>query len=61
MKALNIHSVIRRKRKKYQTSVRNDRREYSKPEFLRQRLPTKWATDVTEFKWYEGLLYTSST
>ena len=33
---------------------RNDRREYSKLEFLRQGSQREVATDVTEFKWYEG-------
>ena len=55
MKVLNIHSVIRRKRKKYQ---------YSTPETTAENLLNrnfyapgpnqKWSTDVTEFKWYEG-------
>ena len=55
MNATNIHSVIRRKRKKYQsvapeTTAGNilDRNFYA-------TAPNeKWATDVTEFKWYEG-------
>ena len=55
MKVLNIHSVIRRKRKKYQSST---------PETIAENLLNrnfyapgpnqKWSTDVTEFKWYEG-------
>ena len=55
MKELNIHSVIRKKKSKY---------VYSNPEttaentlarnFNAEKPNQKWATDVTEFKWYEG-------
>ena len=55
MKMLNIHSVIRRKQKKY---------KYSNPEttaenilnrdFYAKAPNEKWATDVTELKWYKG-------
>ena len=48
MKVLNIHSVIRRKRKKYQ---------YSTPETTAENILKRdfnAATDVTELKWYEG-------
>lgn len=57
MKKLDIRSVIRRKRAKY---------TYSRPEtlaenilarnFLAEKPNQKWATDVTEVKWYEGPL-----
>lgn len=55
MKALNIHSVIRRKRKKYQ----NANPEATAGNILNRDFNAtapneKWATDVTEFKWYEG-------
>jgi len=55
MKMLGIHSVIRPKKKKYR---------YSTPEAVADNVlkrnfeaagpNEKWATDVTEFKWYEG-------
>lgn len=55
MKEIHIHSVIRRKKRKY---------VYAKPEttaentlsrnFNAERPNQKWVTDVTEFKWYEG-------
>ena len=55
MKMLNIHSVIRRKQKKY---------KYSNPETTAENILNRdfyakapketWATDVTELKWYMG-------
>lgn len=55
MKQLNIHSVIRRKRKKYQQSVPEATAEnILNRDFYAQAPNEKWATDVTEFKWYEG-------
>ena len=55
MKALNIHSVIRRKRKKYQTSSPETTAENILNRNFCAKAPNeKWATDVTEFKWYEG-------
>ena len=55
MKELNIHSVIRRKRRKYiyaepETTAENK----LKRNFNADRPNQKWATDVTEFKWYSG-------
>lgn len=55
MKVLNIHSVIRRKRKKYQHSTPETTAEnILKRDFSADRPNEKWTTDVTEFKWYEG-------
>ena len=55
MKALNIHSVIRRKRKKYQTSAAETTAEnLLNRNFYASAPNQKWSTDVTEFKWYEG-------
>ena len=55
MKALNIHSVIRRKRKKYQHSNPETTAENILNRDFNAKAPNeKWATDVTEFKWYEG-------
>jgi len=55
MKALNIHSVIRRKRKKYQTSAAETTAENLLNRNFYAAAPNqKWSTDVTEFKWYEG-------
>ena len=54
MKVLNIHSVIRRKRKKY---LRSDPEAVAENilarDFYAEAPNLKWATDVTEFKWYE--------
>lgn len=55
MKVLNIHSIIRRKRKKYrhftpETTAEN----LLKRDFNATKPNEKWSTDVTEFKWYEG-------
>lgn len=55
MKQLNIHSVIRRKRNKYRHSVPEATAEnILNRDFDAQAPNEKWATDVTEFKWYEG-------
>ena len=55
MKAINIHSVIRRKRKKYQSVAPETTAEnILDRDFFATAPNEKWATDVTEFKWYEG-------
>ncbi len=55
MKELNIHSVIRKKKKKYSGSTPETVAENKlKRNFFAERPNQKWATDVTEFKWYEG-------
>ena len=55
MKVINIHSVIRRKRKKYQPSAPEATAEnVLNRDFFAKAPNEKWATDVTEFKWYEG-------
>ena len=55
MKTINIHSVIRRKRKKYQSSTPETTAEnILNRDFFAKAPNEKWATDVTEFKWYEG-------
>ena len=55
MKVINIHSVIRRKRKKFQSAAPEATAEnILNPDFYAKAPNEKWATDVTEFKWYEG-------
>ena len=55
MQMLGIHSVIRPKKKKYQQSAPEAVAEnVLKRDFNARRPNEKWATDVTEFKWYEG-------
>ena len=55
MKAINIHSVIRRKRKKYQSSTPETTAENILNRDFFAKAPNEiWATDVSEFKWYEG-------
>lgn len=55
MKVINIHSVIRRKRKKYLSSKPEATAEnILNRDFFAKAPNEKWATDVTEFKWYEG-------
>lgn len=55
MKALNIHSVIRRKQKKYfYASPEATAENVLKRNFHATKPNEKWVTDVTEFKWYEG-------
>jgi transposase InsO family protein len=51
MKVLNIHSVIRRKRKKYHSSTPETTAEnILNRDFYAKAPNEKWATDVTEFK-----------
>jgi transposase InsO family protein len=55
MKAIGIHSVIRKQRKKYRTSTPERTAEnVLKRDFTASKPNEKWVTDVTEFKWYEG-------
>ena len=55
MKVLNIHSVIRRKRKKYQSYTPETTAEnLLNRNFYAPGPNQKWSTDITEFKWYEG-------
>ena len=55
MKVINIHSVIRRKRKKYQSSTPETTVDnILNRDFFAEAPNLKWTTDVTEFKWYEG-------
>lgn len=55
MKILNVHSMIRRKKKKYQTTTPQNTAENILNRDFQSKAPNeKWATDVTEFKWYEG-------
>ena len=55
MKELHIHSVIRRKKKKYVNSAPEAVAENTlSRDFNAEHPNQKWATDVTEFKWYEG-------
>lgn len=55
MRMLGIHSVIRPKKKKYLHSTPEAVADnVLKRNFNASRPNEKWATDVTEFKWYEG-------
>ena len=55
MKMLNIHSVIRKKRKKYKSCApENVAENLLNRDFYAKAPNQKWVTDVTEFKWYEG-------
>lgn len=55
MKMLGIHSVIRPKKRKYQhTAPEAVSENVLKRDFNASRPNEKWATDVTEFKWYDG-------
>lgn len=55
MKKLGIKSVIRRKKKNNRTSSPETTAENTlKRDFNASAPNTKWVTDVTEFKWYEG-------
>ena len=55
MRMLGIHSVIRKKAKKYQqTEPYQTAENVLKRDFSASKPNEKWATDVTEFKWYEG-------
>lgn len=54
MKELNIHSAIRRKQKKYQRCTPETTAEnFLARDFYAEAPNLKWATDVTEFKWYQ--------
>jgi putative transposase len=51
MKMLNIHSVIRKKKKKYKSAIPETTAENKlKREFYATAPNQKWSTDVTEFK-----------
>ena len=55
MKVLKIQSVIRKKAKQYtRCSGAETAENILKRNFLADKPNEKWATDVTEFKWYEG-------
>jgi transposase InsO family protein len=55
MKAIRIHSFIRKNQKKYLHSTPEATAEnLMKRDFNAAKPNEKWATDVTEFKWYEG-------
>ncbi len=55
MQMMGIHSVIRPKKKKYQqTDPEAMAENVLKRDFNASRPNEKWATDVTELKWYEG-------
>ena len=55
MKAINVHSVIRKKAKKYNYPTPERTAEnILRRDFNATKPNEKWATDVTEFKWYEG-------
>lgn len=55
MKMLNIHSVIRKKKRKYQSETpENTAENILNRDFYADAPNRKWVTDVTEFKWYEG-------
>lgn len=55
MKAIDIHSVIRKQPRKYKKATPERTAEnVLKRDFNASRPNEKWVTDVTEFKWYEG-------
>ncbi len=55
MKELKIHSVIRRKKRKYVSSAPEATAENAlNRDFNAEHPNQKWVTDVTELKWYEG-------
>ena len=55
MQKMGIHSIIRAKKKQYQKNEPEIAAEnVLKRDFNASRPNEKWATDVTEFKWYEG-------
>ena len=55
MKAIDIHSVIRKQPKKYKRSTPERTAEnILKRDFNAAKPNEKWVTDVTEFKWHEG-------
>ncbi len=55
MKAIGVHSVIRKQPRKYKKSTPEQTAEnVLKRDFNASRPNEKWVTDVTEFKWYDG-------
>ncbi len=55
MKAIGVHSVIRKQPKKYRKITPERIAEnILKRDFNASAPNEKWVTDVTEFKWYEG-------
>lgn len=55
MKAIDVHSVIRKQAKKYRKSTPERTAEnILKRDFNARKPNEKWVTDVTEFKWYSG-------
>ena len=55
MQKLGIHSIIRPKKTKYKrTTPEATAENVLKRDFNASKPNEKWATDVTEFKWYEG-------
>ena len=55
MKAVDVHSVIRKQPKKYKRSAPERTAEnVLKRDFNAAKPNEKWVTDVTEFKWYDG-------
>lgn len=58
MKAIGVHSVIRKQPKKYKKSTPERTAEnILKRDFNASKPNEKWVTDVTEFKWYDGSAY----
>ena len=56
MRMMGIHSIIRPKKNKYhKVKPENEAENVLKRDFNASRPNEKWATDVTEFKWYEGM------
>lgn len=57
MRVLGIQSVVRKKKKKYTYSTPETTAEnVLKRDFSSAKPNEKWVTDVTEFKWYEGVV-----
>ena len=57
MRMMGIHSIIRPKKRQYQqNNPENIAENILKRDFNATRPNEKWATDVTEFKWYEGVV-----
>ena len=55
MKAVGVHSVIRKQPRKYKKSTPERIAEnVLKRDFYASKPNEKWVTDVTEFKWYDG-------
>ena len=58
MKAIDVHSVIRKQPKKYRKATPERTAEnILKRDFNASAPNEKWVTDVTEFKWYDGSVY----